>query len=378
MHGILEDEDVETATSFLDLQNLHELAKSKTESFVDVQLARQNFKSSWLRISVLAVSDSTDKIFILMKDIGHQYLLQSVMEKYVYNTCDYLYYIDFPKNHSIRFAGDAISNPLPLEEDSDYTNAMQTYVEKHIAPEDLEMVKLQIQPDHILSCLDTKGFLSFTAGVIGTDGGYARKLFEYKYYDKKRQIVLLQCIDITQSYLNHQNMNEELEKANIEATTDYLTGILNRSALEKNIRTYFDNRTEPFQSAFLLIDLDNFKQVNDYLGHAMGDDVLKKVAKILTGSFRKTDIVARLGGDEFVVFIQDIPNKSAIASHAEKLLENLQFHFHTAIAEIQVSASIGVAFAPEHGDCFETLYEKADYSLYQVKKQGKDGYHIFV
>lgn len=118
--------------------------------------------------------------------------------------------------------------------------------------------------------------------------------------------------------------NEEKKKKELEllykAERDQLTGLYNRAASERNINTSLSIGARDMKSAFLLIDLDNFKEINDTMGHVQGDLVLREVAEILRSSFRKTDIVGRLGGDEFIVLMRDIKSQENVRSSAEKLL----------------------------------------------------------
>ena len=111
--------------------------------------------------------------------------------------------------------------------------------------------------------------------------------------------------------------------------------------------------------AFIIMDLDNFKTVNDCLGHSQGDELLQKIAKTLEENFRKTDIIARLGGDEFIIYMKDIKSKKAVVNAVEKLLSKLQLKYPWKNGSIQVSASVGIAIVPFDGMRFEDLYIKA-------------------
>lgn len=156
-----------------------------------------------------------------------------------------------------------------------------------------------------------------------------------------------------------------------QAEHDPLTGIMNRGAFEQ-LKTAFKTYTDPF--AFLIIDVDKFKLVNDGYGHETGDDVLKKVAKLLEKSFRSTDYPARIGGDEFAVIVTNItPDmKTVILNKINAINETLM---NPDDDLPQVSLSVGAALSK----CGFTddLYKKADTALYEVKEHGRCGCRFF-
>ncbi len=156
-----------------------------------------------------------------------------------------------------------------------------------------------------------------------------------------------------------------------QAEHDPLTGIMNRGAFEQ-LKTAFKTYTDPF--AFLIIDVDKFKLINDGYGHETGDDVLKKVAKLLEKSFRSTDYPARIGGDEFAVIVTNItPDmKTVILNKINAINETLM---NPDDDLPQVSLSVGAALS----ECGFTddLYKKADTALYEVKEHGRCGCRFF-
>ncbi len=159
---------------------------------------------------------------------------------------------------------------------------------------------------------------------------------------------------------------------------DFLTGLYNRETfIEKVNIALKENRGNQHKSAFLILDLDYFKDVNDCMGHSMGDIVLQEIANKLRNFFRKEDIVGRIGGDEFVVFAQSIQNISAFERRIKELNELLCKSYYKDGKNVKISASIGIMMASS--DClnFQELYEKADRALYNVKQSGRNGYQIY-
>lgn len=160
-----------------------------------------------------------------------------------------------------------------------------------------------------------------------------------------------------------------------QAGRDSLTKVYNRGAGYEEIKKILDKKGCAV-SAFMIIDLDNFKEINDTMGHMVGDRVLIDVVQIIKNHVYQKDIVCRLGGDEFVVFLVNIP-PSIIESNVAKLLDKLNFICEKDGVKKEISASIGISLVPENGTDVQTLYAKADMALYDVKKKGKNNYKIY-
>ncbi|MGI8712857.1 MAG: putative bifunctional diguanylate cyclase/phosphodiesterase [Solirubrobacteraceae bacterium] len=149
--------------------------------------------------------------------------------------------------------------------------------------------------------------------------------------------------------------------------TDHLTGLPNRRRLFDALEAFFrDAPADRTQLAFLFIDLDGFKQINDSFGHPAGDDVLKRVGARLSGSLRPTDLLARVGGDEFAVILSDSNPRQARAV-AARLGADLEPPFAIAAVSAQIGMSIGIAIAPEHANDSNALMRCADVAMYRAK-----------
>lgn len=162
------------------------------------------------------------------------------------------------------------------------------------------------------------------------------------------------------------------------ATHDALTGLPNRTLLADRIeRAIRHARRERHMAAVIYIDLDHFKQINDTLGHPVGDTLLVAVAGRLMPHLRETDTVSRQGGDEFVVLLPELRDPADAAAVCEKLLAELDEPVRFDGHELRISASMGVAVFPDDGPDAETLLQKADVALYRVKDSGRRGYRYF-
>lgn len=173
---------------------------------------------------------------------------------------------------------------------------------------------------------------------------------------------------------NNEKIIKKLKEAKSNAEKDNLTNLLNRSAFEKQVNKALLNNKN--QGIMLIFDLDNFKQVNDKLGHPEGDKVLKLTGECISLSFRKEDIVARLGGDEFVVFINRNISRKTLDTKLKDLLNNIRKNLSYYYNNYNVSLSIGVVYVDSRIDEYEDLYKCADSALYIAKNLGKDRYYI--
>jgi len=159
---------------------------------------------------------------------------------------------------------------------------------------------------------------------------------------------------------------------------DTLTGLPNRLLVQDRFEQAMAQAERSHTKvALVYLDLDNFKSINDTLGHAAGDEFLREVARRLRGCVRDSDTISRQGGDEFLLVLRDLPDADAASAVVIKILERLQEPLPLDTQELSSSASIGVAIAPDDGRDFETLRKKADLAMYRSKESGRNTYHFF-
>lgn len=175
---------------------------------------------------------------------------------------------------------------------------------------------------------------------------------------------------------NDINAEKTKEKELLEAVQmDRMTNLLNREATMDRIRQIFHDE-EMCLHALFMIDVDNFKSLNDTMGHQTGDEFLIELTAKIKKSFRSSDVVGRIGGDEFFVLMRNVPDKFMVVKKAKKLLEEIQ-SVCEKYSEIKLSVSIGISLYPENGKVLEELYAKADQALYEAKRAGKNQF-LFV
>jgi len=167
----------------------------------------------------------------------------------------------------------------------------------------------------------------------------------------------------------------QIELINRKTLIDPLTGIANRRSLDSFIRRAVENSEESGEAvSFAMLDVDDFKLINDRFGHAVGDQVLKEIAAILTKNIRTKDFVARYGGEEFFIVLPGLPSHRAMEVLDRIRISLAQTPLAVGLAEPApaVTVSIGVASYPEHGSTVEVLMETADMALYRAKRSGKN------
>ncbi len=167
-----------------------------------------------------------------------------------------------------------------------------------------------------------------------------------------------------------------IEDLQIKAKTDPLTKVYNKEATNELIKKSLIQNFN-VKAALFVIDIDNFKGVNDNLGHQFGDSVLKIIADNIKNEFRENDIVGRIGGDEFVVFIKRIPSIDVVTQKAIALTNAFRRTYCGEKNDYKISGSIGISIYPQDGTSFEELFKHADLALYESKKRGKDCYSFY-
>lgn len=167
---------------------------------------------------------------------------------------------------------------------------------------------------------------------------------------------------------------QEVSDMKSKSQRDALTGLFNRSYTEEIVNKLLSSGEK---GALFMIDMDNFKAINDNYGHIAGDHTLKMFAETMVKYSKEEDVLCRIGGDEFVMFISGETSKSVLGNKASDIISDLVYKLEECKFETNSSVSIGIAQAPEDGSDFKTIYNAADKALYYVKQNGKNSYHFF-
>ena len=174
--------------------------------------------------------------------------------------------------------------------------------------------------------------------------------------------------------LQLRQKTQEVSDIRDMAQQDALTGLWDRAYTEDAVTELLGHGD---CGALMMLDIDNFKSVNDTYGHAVGDDMLKMIADTLRSCTNDGDVLCRIGGDEFMIFLKGLKTKSQIRERAAVIVDNVRTNTENLGIEVNTSVSIGIAQAPEDGNDFMTLYSCADKALYHVKRNGKNFFHFY-
>jgi len=214
--------------------------------------------------------------------------------------------------------------------------------------------------------------------VAGVDENYVTKMENLTWEPSKNIISKLIAVlfvffglVLAAELINKIRFAEENRNLENIAETDMLTDLNNKMSTETKIARYM--MTSPEKGAVLFVlDIDNFKKINDTMGHAFGDEVLRALGHDIRSVFRVSDVLGRTGGDEFTIFLKNIEGDENIYKESRKMLQFFRDFKVGDYVKYSATASIGVAVYPRDGADFESLYKVADQALYKAKKRGKN------
>lgn len=357
------------------------LYKSERDEFrTDIRRKTNESKYFWVEIGIkFGLTGNSVKAYFTERDSDEIHLLQAIVDKFVYNSCDFFIYLDVRNNSYTMFSCRDRKTPRPSVKGYDYASDIMSHINEYVIPEEKETVIDNFSLEKVVMNLEASDEYLFSYGIVNKNGVYNRKLVKYVYYDRLNKMVLLIRSDITEQYLEQLVKNNSLKSALECAQRDPLTQLYNKRAVKDHINKKLLDICGKL-SALLFLDLDDFKSINDNLGHSEGDATLKIVAESLTKSVRHTDLVGRFGGDEFVIFIPEITSKGEVLRCVERIFkcfDNIYNEYVQSEHTKNFSCSIGIAFYPENGENFDMLVEKADLALYKSKSMGKNCCSIY-
>ncbi|MEG0584980.1 MAG: diguanylate cyclase [Christensenellaceae bacterium] len=256
-----------------------------------------------------------------------------------------------------------------------YEDALHIIAKKQVKQEYIEGYLNIFMPERVLEAYNS-GITNLNYDfMIAEDGAnyHWDRIFARIFYwnsDKSvRMIIYRKNIDEEKKY--EFTLLEGLKK-------DSMTGLYNKLTTEELVeKTLQESANTDVKHAFLLLDIDNFKSVNDDMGHNFGDHVIEEISAEIKAQFREKDIVGRIGGDEFVILIKDFNHIDVLEQKLQRLCARLRNKDVGEKANYHVSCSIGVSLFPKDGTVYSDLYEKADQALYYAKGHGKDSFSIY-
>ncbi len=187
--------------------------------------------------------------------------------------------------------------------------------------------------------------------------------------------VVINHVGVMRDISHIKRSQEQLEYL---ANYDALTGLGNRNLFMSQLKVGLDRAARHHRRlALIFIDLDNFKTINDTLGHDTGDQLLAEVARRLKASVRQEDVVCRLGGDEFTVYVEDFADPEALVSTAQRLVQSISEPYQLGQHRLEITASVGISIYPNDGTTITELIKNADTAMYKVKEHGRNGFQFF-
>ena len=265
----------------------------------------------------------------------------------------------------IRFANPAMAQMLRGEVADLQESSLLSYLKAPHMPADWR------DSDFYRSWRAGQTYRAHDAVLATLDGGYLPVALSCSPLPQYQNSMVLIALDMSVV----SNLHAQLES---QAVTDALTGLFNRRGFHQALESALSRIDRSGKRmAVLYLDLDGFKRVNDSLGHAAGDQVLRKVADHLKACLRPYDTLARMGGDEFTALLDTLDHPEDAARVAEKLIELVSVRYEVDGVEFTLGASIGIACYPECGQTVDGLLRSADMAMYEAKRAGRQQYRFF-
>ena len=295
----------------------------------------------------------------------------TVFEKATEQLFENVYEIDITRNMPANPGTQAYFESLGAPRGTPYDEALHMVAEKQIKKEFRQGYIDLFSPQNVLRALE-RGEESLRYECQISKGG------AYYWIRITTRIVRMESDGSVRLFVYRQNIDAEKrhEKRMLKLVqTDEMTGLLTKMATQQAVERVMESKPNATY-AFFLLDIDDFKRINDQYGHAFGDQVIAEFARLLQKNFRGNDIVGRIGGDEFAAFIP-IANEERVEEKVRALVEALDWEYQNEGKSLRVSASIGVALVPRDGVTREEIYVKADQAMYYAKAHGKNSYTIY-
>ncbi len=331
----------------------------------------------WVKLCLDKIQTERPQLLLTAQNINQKKMNATIIDLFIYQHCEAFFYLDVQRNYYWICTNKQNNVARPSHNEGVYTDEVTRFCETYVDEEDQSYTKFQMAPERIVEALNLHGEHMLYFGVTDAKRGYTRKRIKYLYYDKAQKMILGLYTDITDIYLHEEGKRELLRHALEDARTDSLTGLYNRKAFESLITGYLLCHKQRSMGAIFFIDVDNFKLVNDNLGHDMGDELLRFLAQKLTEFCPTEAIIGRLGGDEFLAFLPHVDSLAALKKLAQDICNSFE-HWETPdLSPFEVSCSVGIALYPLQRMSYDDLVSKADRALYDSKRRGKQRYSFY-
>ncbi len=364
-------ESVEVINNFFE-----KVANGEKDCSISMQLKIKNLPFRWYSLKCIMISGDNKAIFTSM-DITEQNEKETVYNKWKQslnqrNPDSFIFFkANLSKNSKYDYFDGNLFGTEFSEKAESFDETTRFYASKYVSPNDFDKFVNFFDRESLLATYFSGNYIKSLEyrEIISADN--------FRWLKLTAEMVQNPTSKDISIFLLFEDINKEkteLLEVKKLSETDSLTGILNRNAFISKFEEIIRNSTNEEKHVLILLDIDNFKLVNDTFGHAIGDQALIDITNSLKSIIRSDDILGRLGGDEFLIFLKDFTNRLII----EKKIMQIQALLRKSFSyDIQISASLGVALYPDNGREFNTLYNKIDKALYCSKDRGRDRYIFF-
>lgn len=352
------------------------LCKNKEKTVCELEAVSADGQPLWIKMVLVARDGAAKTAVCIMEDItpqkkaAHNYLTETQFYQAILAEKDAYAQVDVTEDRITRTGG--IWNLYnEIIDKVTYTDLIQEFINKVVHPDDRK---------HYLEIMQRSNFIE------SLDNGIDRLGCEFRRIVEQNKMVWMQLsINLFKDPLTKHvlallciaNIDDKKRQELLlfhDSRLDQLTNMYNRKMAESEIKYNLSRLSGDELCAFMILDLDNFKNVNDSLGHKAGDDVLMRLADILSNAFRKSDVIGRYGGDEFIIFVRNIKSKDHMVARLHSLYKILA----ESEGQVPLSCSIGVSvFSGEQSYSYKEAFEQADIALYKAKSAGKGCFSFY-
>jgi len=345
----------------LNLEQTQELVRFINQAYYDADRDRELVENS-LEVSSMEMQKLYEEL--KLKSEKKIATSEAKYERLVHNLKHYYFFYSHGKDGVYNYVSDSMTQMLGFE-----TDEFLTHYSHHLTS-DPSNKKIQAYKEQALNGASQAPYVI----NIKHKNGSTRFIEVMEVPVVNSDNIVIELEGIARDITDQVNIREQL---NYLAEHDPLTGIPNRYSLVHQIDNMIKeaNRNDT-QFAVLFIDLDHFKNINDSLGHEIGDKLLMSIVDDIKPTIRGKDVFARLGGDEFIIVLNDI-NSLSLVKFIERIMVLLRQERTIDDFEIVISSSIGVALYPEDGDDSQSLMKNADIAMYKAKNTGRDTFSLF-
>lgn len=336
----------------------------ENDNFCKLSVAFNRLISLW--------EEQTNVLSVSRKIQNQLYENEKIYRSALELTCERLFEADLTHNRVI-YGLAQYKKVFPFLDTEMFDDMIQSIAEHAIFKEDAQKYQDTFSPRNLLEAFRVTGAPEITLE-------YRQKLASGELVWLCATVILMSGSGDTLKVIGYVKNIDERKKQELEllkqSQKDGLTGIYNKRLTQSLTENFIAGCGKNGRHTAIMIDIDNFKKINDTLGHIQGDRALFEVARKLSGLFRSTDIVGRIGGDEFFVLMKDYSSSAALKEKLDAV-KNLFSEIALEDTSFRITGSIGVSLYPRDGSGYQDLYKKADIALYYAKAHGKNQYCVY-